>query len=102
MPPVTGADPTTESLTLNSTEPLGQTVLVTFAFNSTCSLYGPVPDATVVVVGALTVSLNEFLVVAPAILVPLTVTVVVPTGKSDREGGSLVTKPQLPLKVGAG
>src|SRR5215468_9310863 len=102
MPPMTGADPTTESLTLNSTEPLGQTVLVTFAFNVTWSLYCPATEATVVVVGALTVTLNEFVVVEPSILVPLTVTVVVPTGKSVPEGESLVTRPQLPLKVGAG
>jgi hypothetical protein len=102
MPLITGADPTTESLILNSTEPLGQTALVTFAFNVTWSLYCPATEATVVVVGALTVTLNEFVVVEPSILVPLTVTVVVPTGKSEPEGGSLVTRPQLPLKVGGG
>src|SRR5262245_2468217 len=102
MPLVTGADPTTEPLTLNSTTPPGQAALVTFAFNMTSSLYCPATAGTVVVVGALTVTLNELVVVVPTSLVPLTVTVVVPTGKSEPEGGLLVTTPQLPLNVGGG
>src|SRR5262245_36649439 len=99
---MTGADPATEPLTLNSTAPPGQTVFVTSAFNVTASLYCPEAAETVVVVGALTVTVNELTVIVPSCLVPLTVTVVVPTGKSEPEGGSLVTTPQLPLKVGAG
>ena len=99
---MTGADPTTAPLTLNSTEPPGQTALVTFAFNVTASLNCPATDETVVVVGALTVTVNELVVIVPSCLVPLTVTVVVPTGKSEPEGGLLVTTPQLPEKVGAG
>src|SRR5215510_15029937 len=102
MPLVTRTDPTMEPLTLNSTEPLGQPALVTLAFNVTWSLYCPATEATVVVVGALTVTINVFVVVEPSCLVPLTVTVVVPAGKREPEGGSLVTRPQLPLKVGAG
>ena len=101
-PLVTGADPTTEPLTLNSTAPPGQIAFVTFAFNVTWSLYCPATAGTVVVVGALTVTVNWATVIVPSCLVPLTVTVVVPTGKSEPEGGSLVTTPQLPLKVGAG
>src|SRR5262245_14079725 len=99
---MTGDDPTTPPLTLNSTAPPGQTAFVTVAFNVTGSLYCPATEATVVVDGALTVTVNELTVIVPSCLVPLTVTVVVPTGKNEPDGGALVTTPQLPVKVGAG
>jgi hypothetical protein len=41
-------------------------------------------------------------VTVPSCLVPVTVTIVVPIGNNEPEGGSLVTTPQLPVKVGAG
>src|SRR5262245_56068704 len=99
---MTGADPTTEPLTLNSTAPPGQFAFVTFAFKVTWSLYCPETAGTVVTVGALTVTVNELTVTVPSCLVPVTVTVEVPTGKKEPEGGLLVTTPQLPVKVGAG
>src|SRR5262249_24358303 len=99
---MTGADPTTPPLTLNSTDPPGQTALVTLAFNVTTSLYCPATAGTVVVVGALTVTVNELTVIVLSCLVPLTVTVVVPTGNKEPDGGVLVTTPQVPVKVGAG
>src|SRR5262245_30043319 len=98
---MTGADPTTDPLTLKSTEPPGQTAFVTFAFNVTWSLYCPATAGTAVVVGALTVTVNGLEVIVPSCLVPWTVTVVVPIGKNEPEGGVLVTTPQLPVKVGA-
>src|SRR5262249_39864338 len=102
MPPVTGADPTTESLTLNSTEPLGQTVLVTFAFNATWSLYCPATEATVVVVGALTVTLNEFVVVEPSILVPLAGEGGVSGGKEGPGRGMVGHKAETSAESGRG
>jgi hypothetical protein len=48
---------------------------------------------------SLTVTVNEH--VAIAMEVSLHVTVVVPTGKNDPDGGLQVTVPQLPLVVGA-
>src|SRR5262245_55528701 len=99
---MTGADPTTAPLTLNSTAPPGQAALVTFAVNVTESLYCPPAARSAVVVGALTVTVNELAVIVPSCLVPVTLTVVVPTGKSEPDGGLLVTTPQLPVNVGAG
>jgi hypothetical protein len=54
------------------------------------------------VIGTVTVTEKGLAVVAPSCLVPLTQTVVIPIGKNEPEGGSLVTTPQLPVKVGAG
>jgi hypothetical protein len=49
-----------------------------------------------------TVTEKGLTVVVPSCLVPLIQTVVIPIGKNEPEGGSLVTTPQLPVKVGAG
>ena len=78
---------------------------VTFAQVSLTLFVTAVMFAGQVKLGAcvsVTVMVNEQESEVPSSLVPVTVTVVVPTGKNDPEGGLLVTVPQFPLKVGVG
>jgi hypothetical protein len=53
------------------------------------------------VVGTTTVTEKGLVVIDPSCLVPLMNTFVMPIGKNDPEGGSLVTTPQLPANDGA-
>src|SRR5262245_2002841 len=79
---MTGADPTTEPLTLNATVPSGgQVAFVTFAASVTGSLYCPETEATATALGgALTVTVEEHWLVAPLLSVTVRSTFVVPTG----------------------